>query len=109
MSTLAIPTPANAYPDETVRVPIAGTTYLIRWLWNARGGYWAFSLLDTSGDAIINGVRVAINVDLIGRCIDERKPPGSILVLDPSDAGGADPGLEDLGKRVKVVYWEPAP
>jgi N-acetylmuramoyl-L-alanine amidase len=40
---------------------------------------------------------------LLARCSDARRPLGPILVVDPSH-GNNDPGLKELGERVKVVY-----
>lgn len=100
---LFVPTPTDAYPDETVRCSFEGQSYAIRWLWNERDGAWVFSLSDNEG-LVVSGVRVALNVDLLRTVpMSPRRPPGKMYVIDPSGST-VEPDLESLGKSVKVVY-----
>lgn len=101
--SLIVPTPANGYPDETVRVSLDGQSYSIRWLWNGREGVWAFSIADADGAAIQSGVRVVLNANLLEWTSDPRAPGGAIMVVDPT-GGTEDPTLETLGQRVQIVY-----
>jgi hypothetical protein len=102
-----VPTPPNGYPHMRVRVSLSGATYDIRWLWNERDGAWTFSMWDPSGDPLIMGVRVALNVDLLGTIgPSDRRPPYGIFVVDPKESG-IEPTRTDFGTRVKVVYADP--
>lgn len=103
MSIEAVPTPRDGYPDETFRVALGGSQYVIRWQWNEREGTWAFTIADAEGVAILSGVRVVLNVDLLEWTSDPRKPDGALLVVDPS-GGTTEPTLSDLGQRVQVVF-----
>lgn len=104
MATVVIPGPANSYPDQTVKVPINGITYNIRWLWAERGNAWSFSIADADGP-ILDGVRVALNVDLLNNTADPRKPNGMIIAI-AADGHEADPGKDDLSEdgKVKIVF-----
>jgi hypothetical protein len=97
-----LPTPNDGYPHQTAQVQL-GDTFVVTWRWNARDGVWYFGLTDVDSVPIVSGVRVVLNVDLLGGVSDSRRPDGPVVVVD--SAGRADePGLLDLGKRVKVVF-----
>ena len=98
-----VPTPTDGYPHETAQVQLEDTFYVVVWRWNARDGAWYFGLSDVDGMPIVSGVRVVLNADLLGGVSDTRRPPGPIVVVDPAGRA-AEPGLYDLGTRVKVVY-----
>ena len=97
-----IPGPGS-YPDRSFDIQLDGTTYRARWLWNERVGVWTFSLADRDGVAIVSGVRAVLNVDLLSGCVDPRRPPGPILVVDPTGTG-TEATIDSLGQSVKVVY-----
>ncbi|MBS0893952.1 hypothetical protein JK211_07880 [Tatumella sp. JGM130] len=44
---------------------ISGVTYKFRLLW--RGEFWTLDMMDSSGDAIINGIPLVTGVDLLGQ------------------------------------------
>lgn len=98
-----LPMPSDGYPHQTAQVQLGETFYVVTWRWNTRDGCWTFSLSDVDGLAIVSGVRVVLNVDLLRGVSDARRPDGAIAVVDP--AGRAtEPGITDLGARVKVVF-----
>lgn len=104
---LTIPGP-NAYPYVDVKVPLSGATYRITWQWNERDRCWYFSMRDPSDDLLVSSVRVVTNVDLLMWVpISVRRPPYSLLVLDPMGQN-REPGFDTLGREIKVVYTEPA-
>jgi len=105
---LIIPTPTNGTPNTRMRVALSGATYEVQWRWNARDSAWYFGMWDPSGEPLVSGVRVVLNVDLLaGVAPSDRRPPHPIVVVDPS-GGTTEPTRETLGATIQVVYAEPA-
>lgn len=98
-----LPMPADGYPHQTAQVQLGDTFYVVAWRWNTRDSAWFFSLSDVDGVAIVSGVRVVLNTDLLRGVSDTRKPDGVMAVVDPGGRA-TEPGLTDLGARVKVVF-----
>ena len=101
------PTPDGRGPHVRYQVPLSGATYAIAWLWNERDGTWSFSMDDPSGEPLVQGVRVMLNVDLLAWAPSgDSRPPWPLVVIDPS---GRDthPGYNELGPVVKVYYADP--
>jgi hypothetical protein len=104
---LLVPTPTSGYPHIRQRVALSGATYQLRWLWNERDRAWTFCLWDADGGPLVLGVRVVLGVDLLEAAPQgPRRPPYRMVVVDPTQRG-QEPGLTDLGSRVKVIYTEP--
>jgi hypothetical protein len=100
-----LPTP-DGYPHVITTVTLSQVVYGIRWLWNERDRAFVFDMDDASGQPLVAGVRVVLGADLIAWAPVDRGPPYPIVVLDPT-GGTAEPTLETLGRRIKVVYTEP--
>lgn len=98
-----VPTPVDGYPDQSFRVSLGDTQYGLRWLWNGREGVWTLSVSDADGEPILSGVRVVLDVDLLAYTADARAPQGYLIVSDPS-GGTTEPGLDELGNRVQVLF-----
>ncbi len=101
-----VPTPTDGYPHQTAQAQLGDAFFTVVWRWNARDGVWYFGLSDVDVSPIVSGVRVVLNADLLRGVSDSRRPPGAIAVVDPASRT-AEPGLNDLGTRVKVVYIPP--
>jgi hypothetical protein len=92
----------RGYPDKRLDVTLDDVPFRVRWLYSERAGVWTFYLSDSADQPIVSGVRVVLNVDLLDGVADERRPPGPLLVVNPS--GDEEPTLETLGNGVSVVY-----
>lgn len=103
---LVIPAPTSGDPDVSMRVPIDGATYAVRWLWNTRDRVWTFSMWDPDGAPLVAGVRV-VNGALLSVYADHtRAPRYPIIVVDPTGKGG-EPAIDTIGTQFKVVYVSP--
>ena len=98
-----VPTPTDGYPHQSAQAQLGDNFYSVVWHWNGREGAWYFSLADVDSLPIVSGVRVALNIDLLSGVSGDRRPDGAIVVVDPAGRT-QEPGLTDLGSRVKVVY-----
>ncbi len=107
MATRVIPINPGV-PHQSMQVDLDGVKFNLTLHWNEREGAWYFDLLDASNVPLLMGTKLVINVPLLRRMSTETKPPGEIVALDPSGNEGADPGLDDLGERVLLVYEEAA-
>lgn len=100
-----LPPPQGAH--TRMSLSLSGATYVVAWDWNERDGAWAFSMDDPSGEPLVAGVRVVLNIDLLAYApAGDRRPPYALVVVDPSEKG-RHPGFDSLGSDVVVVYTEP--
>lgn len=104
MTTLAIPLRTTGYPAISQEIELDGRLYGLALRWNEREEVWYLTLSDQAGAPIVAGVRVVVDWDLLRKCVDARRPPGTLMAVDSTGEG--DPGLSDLGDRVKIVYVE---
>jgi hypothetical protein len=102
MSTLVLPIEPGE-PSFTVEVELSGRLYTLGFDYNTRLAAWSMSIFDASLSPIVQGVRVVADAGLLDIFVDERLPPGQILAVDTSEKG-IDPGEDDLGDRVILVY-----
>lgn len=104
MSALILPLDAVA-PHYDVQVVLEGATYLFELRWNERSSAWFLSIHDGVGEVLTAGRRVVLGADLLGRSVDARLPPGTLVAVDSSGAD-QEAGRDDLGSRVQLVYIE---
>ena len=100
--------------EYTQATSLDGRSYVFRFLHNPRLDRWSFDLLDQDEDPIATGRRVVCEYDLLQGVADERKPQGVIMARDLTAPDfspkilSQDPGLRDLGDRVKLTYFTEA-
>ena len=106
---LLIP-PASGVPYQTQRTQLTGVDYEVSWAFNARSGSWAisFAVIGETEDPtpVLDGAKLHIGHDLLGRCQHPSRPAGSVWVYSV-DGSQEQPGLDDLGSRCHVLYLEP--
>lgn len=104
MATLVLPARSDL-PFYDFGVDLEGSSFTFELRWNPRAGAWFLSVYDAAGDLLIAGRRVVLGVSLFGPNFDERLPPGFLCAIDTGTTG-EDPGRDDLGGRVVLVYDE---
>lgn len=83
-----------------------GVRFLLHFSWNEREGAWYVSLHDVDDNPIATGARIVANWFLFLRKVDtEVVPAGRFFVADTTGSG-VDPGKDELGERVKLIYIE---
>lgn len=85
------------------RITLDGVKYTVELRWNARSNRWTFSLRTRDGEPLLVGRRVVVGMPLLMRGTDPRMPPGDIIAVDQAGLD-ADPGRDDLGSRVLLMY-----
>lgn len=103
-----IPTERETRGNYSQRTVLDGREYLLLFRWNQREGRWYLTISDQDGAPIVSGVKIVVNFPLItNRIVDARRPPGEIFATDTTGAD-IDPGLDDLGSRVVLIYIDAA-
>lgn len=92
-------------PAYEFTIDLDGRVYRLGFAWNARAGAWSMDLGTEAGEPLVMGLKVVANWPLLDRYADPRLPPGVLMSVDTS-GDGIDPGRDDLGDRVRIVYLE---
>lgn len=91
-----------------MQVVLDGVAYTLEFHWSYREESWFLDVKTEAGDPIYVGQKVVIDWGLgRGRCRDPRFPPGLIIAVD-STSRDENPGLNDLGGRVQLLYYPAA-
>lgn len=104
MAVLEIPTRSDieAY---SFTIDLEKVTYGFAFHFNARMGNWIFDILTSDGTPIYQGIPVYVNQLPLARFPNPLLPPGNLMFIDTSGAD-LDPGEDDLGTRVLMIYIE---
>src|SRR5579859_5325596 len=97
----------EAVPHYTFECELDGVTYSFDLAWNDRDGAWYMQIGDAQENLLVGSMRVVLGKIFAGRVQNPALPPGILVAKDTSGAE-ADPGLEDLGSRVQIVYYDAA-
>lgn len=73
------------------------TSYQMTFRWSQRDGHWLLDLADADGVPILSGILLGTSIPLLRGCIDVRRPPGALIVVDTTGASDLDPGFDDFG------------
>lgn len=100
---LVIPTSTDPLFSQVTT--LAGRDYILTFAWNLRESAWYLDIADQDGVVLAASLKLTVNYPLLARRTDPRLPAGVIYPLDRSGAG-IDPGLDDLGTRVVLMFIE---
>lgn len=104
MAAFVIPCQSDL-PHFTFQCELDGITFEFEFRWNERSSDWFMILRDVDGNVLLGEQRVASNWALASRKrYDPAMPSGSLMCFDTSGQN-LDPGLEDLGQRVQILYY----
>ena len=88
------------------RIDLDGVTYTLGIRFNSREDRWFLDVKDASETPIILGIKVILNVDLIGRFQQAELPSGELFVLNSDSDEEVEPGAGDLGENTLLLYNE---
>jgi hypothetical protein len=89
--------------NYTVDVPLAGSLYRFALFFNTRMGLWTMDIFMLDDTPLVSSIALVADWEIACQFTDLRLPPGFLYCVDTSGAG-ADPGRDDLGSRVIVVF-----
>ena len=72
--------------------------------WNTRDAAWYMDLLEEDETPIVMGKKIVLGVAIGARSALASFPPGLIVAGDLSGFG-SEPGIDDLGDRVRVYFF----
>jgi len=87
------------------QILLDGTTYAIELSWNTRDARWYLSLLTATGDPLVSGVPVVVDTPLLSRYVSSEMPPGDLIAFDTRGGGEEMTEPDELGDRVKLLYF----
>lgn len=90
----------------TYTAQLEGRTYRFVFSFNERSQSWYMDIADDNDLAIVQGQRLSNDFPL-ARSRDSRRPPGMFVCISLED-DNSDPALADLGRRVKLLYFDEA-
>lgn len=103
MSTVRVPTTSDAPWYEQV-TDLGTTQYRLTLAYNGRDDSWYLTVATQGGSVIVAGRRVRLDWHLLRQfAADSRLPEGMLLVPD-LDGSQVEPGREDLGERLHLLY-----
>lgn len=82
---------------------IDDVTYLFDVRWNDRAKAWYFSLAESDGTPIIDGIKIVLGAYLGRQCGHDLFKNGVFVAVDTSGKE-LDAGFDDMGVRVIVKY-----
>lgn len=107
MAVYTLPVRAGA-PWHDFTVELDGRPYVLELAWNARAAAWFLHVRDADGGPLLMGLKLVVGLPLLRRFRHEdRLPRGELIAVDTQGAA-ADPGLDDLGRRVLLLYLDAA-
>lgn len=105
MIQITLPAPQTPpVPDFTIVADADGTSYALRFVWSATGGYWYVRVLDETAQTVLMASRRVVgNTPLYRTSPAVRTPPGYFLVYDTTGQA-QPPTLETLGDTAVLIY-----
>lgn len=107
---MAVTIPIIREADDTayfdLQVVLDGVNYTLDFHWNVRLGAWFMDILDEQGTTTYQtSIRLVVDYPLTSN--SNRTPTGVFVAVDTGSAvgQGQDPGFDDLGNRVQLVYY----
>jgi hypothetical protein len=92
-------------PHYDLTTTLDGVSYTLEFRWNTRDSSWFMSIRLEDGTDVVNGVKVVVGYPLGFRSRHASRPPGMFQALDTSGKK-QDPGINDLGARVRLYYFD---
>ncbi len=93
--------------DYDLQVTLDGVLFTLRFRWNRREQCWYMDVGGENGRPILASIKVVIDYPLGARSRNALMPAGMFVAVDTTSQR-LDPGLNDLGVRVLLLYFEVA-
>ena len=99
-------------PEQTNRPEIrfgavlGGRQYDMILTWLPCESFWDFEMFSEAGVALLAGIKVTANIDILQPYTDSRMPPGQLVCHDTENKR-QDPGRNDWRQRHRLVYIDP--
>lgn len=105
MASLEMPVRSD-FKSYELTLTLNSVVFILRFYFNTRLNSWVMQLKDSTGTVILGGVPVQTNVSIIAQYIYDNFPLGEVVPIDETGEE-RNPGEEDLGNDIKMIYVEP--
>lgn len=105
MATFALPL-SQDLPWYSFEVTLSQVSYTFEMRYNTRRNRWSLSILDSTEAAILVGLPLLINRDIVGQYLSFLVPLGTLLVLDDS-GNNLQPTIQSFLTDHTLYYVEP--
>lgn len=96
--------PVNtARSSHEIEVALGSGVFRLGFEWNWRDGAWSMSIQTRNRVRLVDGLKIVLNYELIGRLVDERLPDGFFVALDTTRRLESI-GRFDLGDTVPLLF-----
>lgn len=96
----------NDVPWYRFTVTLTGVVYTLTFRYNTRMDRWALDVADASNNALLVGVPLLIERDLIGRFVISGLPPGTLFAADFTNQD-TQPTRFSFGTDHGLIYVDP--
>lgn len=96
----------NDFPSYTFKVDLSAIVYTIAARYNTRMSRWIIDIQDASGNAIVSGLPLLLEVDLYGRFVREALPAG-LFVAIADTLEQTQPERNSFGNTHSLLYVQP--
>lgn len=104
MAVLLMPIRSDL-PSYEFQIDLEGSLYTFRFKFNRRMERWSMDIADENGVALLVGIPLHIDLDLIRRFKNTGLPPGNFYLVDESGEG-KPATRETMGGDHKLFYIE---
>lgn len=105
MAILNVPIKSGA-ASWTQRMTLDGVAYILDFAWNGREGAWYLGVLDIGGNPLVLGRKLVTNRPILRAFRFVAGLPAGDFVAADLSASIPYAGFDDLGKSVKLLYFE---
>lgn len=101
---LIIKTQFNNSSSFVETITLDNKIYEFQFDWNVRDEHWSMMIRDKNNQVIVSGIKIVADYELISMYRYLDVPPGYLIAVDTSGQG-LDPGFDDFGTRVLLMYF----
>jgi hypothetical protein len=102
MAVIEIPL-VNNEPRFKIRTILDDLELVLKFDWNDRAQRYQMSIYDSNESALIEGICLNVDTELLKRFTIDGVPKGHLVLYDTSGLH-EEAGIGDLGDRCKLVY-----
>lgn len=104
MALIKIPLKKDTY-YYSYSISLDNETYILTFRYNTFYTRWIFDINTRLDEPIINGIPLAMGVDLLKRYADTRLPPGNLFLINMND-DFEDGTRDEFGNNIILLYLE---
>lgn len=88
------------------QIQLTNSIYFLNFTWNALNEFWVMDVYDGNENPLVVGVKIVVNVILLGQYVVFGLPAGDIVCQNV--VGASDfIGRFDMSQNFQLVYYEP--